>query len=322
MKILEKENITYVLYSLGFVAIGLGSFFILSSFVESNYEFTEFLSDIPQNRTLPMDSPYYLLDAKDKTAKLYNEGQLDLTKTYFRYHMVANTKDVYSVANPINIQVYAKVVGQPLVKDVIFLIHSPALNYSLINDESFDRIIDAYRGESVLDLEKQEFEECLTMDYFFFGRTIDQQPKQGFDCFFYSDHFTYPVPRMISFAPFVRDYDDSIYKIDRAENVIEVYPAYTKLQAETNRVIIETAKIQARNNDLILGFTLMVIAGIPFTVGTHLILSERKEHEILEKKLGEIEEKVDAIKENTINAENKIMDVWKRVYDIFQDYKK
>jgi len=294
---------------------------MLSSFVESNYEFTELLSDIPENRILPMDSPIFLLDPKDKTAKIKNEKILDLTKTYFRYHIVSNTKDVYSVANPIKIQVYAKVVGQPIVKDVIFLIHSPALNYTLINDDSFDRIIDAYRGKSVLDLEKQTLEKCYEMDEFFFDRTRDEQPKQGFDCFFYSDHFTYPVPQMISFAPFVKDNDDSIYKIDIAEDVIQVFPAYTKLQAETNRVLIETTKIQARNNDLILGFTLIVIAGIPLTIGTQIILSERKEHESLQTKLEKIEEKVDTINENTINAENKIVDVWKRIYGVFQDKK-
>lgn len=319
---LKKKIITYILFLLGFIAIILGSFFIFSSFIQSNYEFKELLSDIPENRIISMDSPIYLLDPKDKTTKIKNEGTLDLTKTYFRYHVLAMTKDVYSVANPIEIQIYAKVLGSPLVNDVIFLIHSPALNYTLINDNNFDSIIDSRRGESVFDLDKQEFEKCLNMDYFFFNVSPDKQPKQGFDCFFDSGNFTYPVPQTISFAPFVRDYNGSIYKIQIADDVIQVYPAYTKLQAETNRIIIETAKIQARNNDLILGFTLIVIAGIPLTIGTQIILSEREEYEKLSGKMEIIEKKVDNIEKNAINVENKTTDIWKRIYGIFQDYKK
>lgn len=317
-----KKIITCILYSLGFVAIGIGIPYIIYSSDQSNYEFVELLSDIPRNQTIQMDSPYYLFDVKNKTTSVYNQRSLDLTKTYLRYHVVFSTEDVFAVTNPMEIQIYAKIVGEPIVKDVIFMIHSPSLNYSLINDENFDRIIDAYRGESIFDLEPQSYEKCLDMDYFFFNRTPDEQPVQGFDCFFDSEPFTYPVTGKISLVPFVRDQDNSIYKIDIAKNIIDVSPAYTKLQAETNRITIETIEKIARNNDLVLGLTLIIIAGIPLTIGTMIILFERKEHERLEKKLEEVGEKINNIDKNTTNAENKIVDVWKRIYGIFQDYKK
>ena len=54
------------------------------------------------------------------------------------------------------------------------------------------------------------------MDYDIFDRSPEEQPIQGFDCFFDSDKFTVPTPQKISIVPFLKDDEGSIYKIEPA----------------------------------------------------------------------------------------------------------
>lgn len=94
----------------------------------------------------------------------------------------------------------------------------------------------------------------------------------------------------VSLKPFVIGNDDVLYKMDMVEDILEISPAHAKLQAESTRINFENIQIQARNNDLTLGLFLIVVAGIPLTISTQIILSKRKKQIIQ--------------KDNIINSKN------------------
>ena len=81
-----------------------------------------------------------------------------------------------------------------------------------------------------------------------------------------------------------------------------------KLQAETNRILIKDAQIQARSNDLILGLTLIIVAGIPLVTVTQILIMNRKDNYLTN------------FEQNFRNYGNKITNIENDVSDLHNRY--
>jgi len=260
----------------GFISLGIGLWFVIYSSDESHYEFTELLSDIPEDRVLEFNSPYYRIDVENNTTFVYYKN-LDLAnETYLKFRILFKTKDVFSVANPIDYKILAKVVGKPYVEKIVFFIEGRGVDYSVVDENSLDSLIELLKGENVIELEQKELGLFKKEDLRFEDDTI----HIPFGLTYYEDEgfFTIPTSYDITLVPFVVGKDGTVYHVEKAEKLFTVNPAYTKLQAEANRIIIKNAQIQARNNDLTLGLTFIVVAGIPLVITTQILIMNRRKN--------------------------------------------
>ena len=141
------------LLAVGFIALAWGLGYIIYSSNYSNYEFSHLVSDVPEDRLMSFHTPHYVIDVENYEIKI-EHGKRELEKnTYFQFELLFKTKDIFSVDNKIDYKVLATVTGKSYIKDLILLIDSSAIDYSLVNSYNFEKFIDNYRGESVLDLD-------------------------------------------------------------------------------------------------------------------------------------------------------------------------
>lgn len=289
----SKNKIAWILIVIGFIPIITGFYFLVNSLNENNYNFSELLSDIPKERILEFNSPYYKLDQNsNKTFVHYDKFDLE-NETYVKFKILFKTNDVFSVANPIDYKIKTKIIGKPIIDDVVFFIETRGVDYTVIDYDNIDSIIERFRGESIIDLEKIDgaYEEDIISK----ENSTTRLPL-GLTYYEDEDHFTIPIEGDFSMHPFIIG-KDRIYKLEKAEELFTVNPAYTKLQAETNRIIIKNAQIQARSSDITLGLSLVVLAGIPISIGSQILISN-KQFQMRYPGVNNIEQKISIIEKD------------------------
>lgn len=308
IRINSKNKIARILIIIGIIPLTIGFYFLVNSLNENNYNFSELLSDIPKERILEFNSPYYKLDQNsNKTFVYYDKFDLE-NETYVKFKLLFKTNDVFSVANPIEYKIKTKIIGKPIVDDVVFFIETRGVDYSVIDDENIDNIIERFKGQSTIDLEKKSdgaYKEDMILEenstaYFPFGLTYYEN----------EDFFTVPSEGNISLHPFIIG-KERIYKLDTAEELFTVNPAYTKLQAETNRIIIKNAQIQARSNDITLGLSLVVLAGIPISIGSQILISN-KQFQMKYPDVNNIEQKISVIEKDVKDIHSRTTGLYKK----------
>lgn len=273
----SKLVLAVILILVGLVSLGIGLYQIVYASNEANYDPSDLVSDIRKLRELPFTSPIEKIGNKENP-------------THVEYKLLFTTDDVFSVDNRIDYAIQAKVIGPNVVKRIAFFIDSGVLNYSDVDAKSVGPTIDQEKEkDAAIELNElnDEFFETENIIickedsklYFAYNPAFceeDESPKPYPVKYFLGTSFvTFPKSFTVSLFPVLLEKDGTYHAFTYAGNLFDILPAYTKVQADTNKALIENIQTQRRINDTIIGLSLIVVAGIPIAIGTQILLVKK-----------------------------------------------
>lgn len=244
--IMRSERLAYLLLVLGITILSVGGWHTATAGIDSFLNPSEKISlEIDGKQVLQPFTEIYEI----------GEGQ---NSTKFEYQLLIETEDVFAVNNRIDITAQAKVLGPKIEKNIYFFLDSFNIIYSEINKDTFyDALESAQENSGVVELEFVGFMDDGSRLY----------KKSAF--------MKYPIEFDPKFLPAVLTIDAGLATGPLFEDLFTLYPAYTKLQADSSRATLVATEIQERTNQVIIGLTLIIISGIPLALSIEYFIQKK-----------------------------------------------
>jgi len=173
---------------------------------------------------------------------------------------IFNTDYEFAVGNPFDFVFQAKVGGPPLIDRIFILFESPNINSSAIDIENVDSLIE-YAIENDLGVELNEI-----------GLTNDQKilyEREG--------TYMYPFETDVILFPITLGINGEFGPLDKTSPLFYIKPKSEFLAAKASIEQINASYNQDALNRYNIGLGILAISGVPFGIGTTLLISRRKE---------------------------------------------
>ncbi|QLH03138.1 hypothetical protein C5F47_06030 [Nitrosopumilus cobalaminigenes] len=244
---MNKQSIGIFLIVLGCVLVTTGLMVVLTS---TNYAQTTNAESSENIRPIEFTTLEYVSGDPENPTKI-------------QLKVVFSTLYDFAVNNKIDYVFQAKVSGPEAIERILIFFMIPKGDYSGINESN---IIATF---------EQEKEEDSAVELFEKGSMND-----GSILFERTGFITFPIEHGLSLYPITIGTHGEFAPLDKMENIVEIKPSTVIKNAEANEMIVESFSQQNIFSIQQIGLAVLGLSGVPFGIGTSLILSVKNQKHI------------------------------------------
>lgn len=225
---------------MGGLALAKGVYLVVNAKSIADTETNSTMTLIPKEISVSGQSPPYVANIGG------TEEHLGIVFNFW-------TDDVFSTFNLIHYDISVYASDRSLIRNVILIFGTPNQNYSGIqipNATQFVNERSKLYGDTVL-----LFPDQTRPDYFV---------RKG--------QITIPTERQLVLHFITTDIYNHTEVVPTSDPIISITSATAKLQADTNRSILNSIKAQATTNNTVEGLTLIMVGAIPIGIGSDMTL--------------------------------------------------